>query len=86
MEKLEKCKYCGAILSSNDSVFIHINRYDSYGRSSKQIWICCKCWNRVKILIDEQCIDCKYGDANPASYPCRVCGHCYISHFEEEVS
>lgn len=44
---------------------------------------CQACWNRVKILIDERCADCKHGDDNPATYPCRVCGHCYISYFEE---
>lgn len=51
MKQKPKCKYCGAPLSSTDSVFIHINRYDSRGRRSKQIWMCCKCWDNTLITV-----------------------------------
>lgn len=44
---------------------------------------CQTCWNRMKIIIDERCEDCKHADDNPAFDSCRTCGHCYISHFEK---
>lgn len=84
MNKLPKCRYCGTLLSSTDSVLININRYDKNGKSSKGIMMCCRCWNRVKILIDERCTDCKYADSNSAFDPCKTCTHCYMSHFEED--
>ena len=81
-----KCKYCHKPLNASNSIFIRIARYDAFGRRVKKQVFCLNCWDRVKILIDERCEDCKHAGDNPASYPCRCCGHCYISHFEEELS
>ena len=44
-----KCKYCGALLSKTNSVFIHITRYDDNGRHTKKNWLCCNCWDGTQI-------------------------------------
>lgn len=51
MEKKPKCKYCGAPLSSTNSVFIHINRYDKRGKSSTMQIMCCMCWDNTQITV-----------------------------------
>lgn len=84
MMKLPKCYYCSKPLSANDTVIVDIIRYDGYCRSLKSNIFCCRCWDRVKILLDERCEDCKHALDNPATTPCRFCGHCYISQFEED--
>lgn len=83
MKKLPKCRYCGTELSATDTVIVDIIRYNGDYRSIKSNIFCCRCWDRVKILIDERCTDCKHGDDNPAFPPCRMCAHCYMSHFEK---
>lgn len=84
MNNFLMCFYCGASLSNTNTVIVDIIRNNGDIGSIKSKYYCCKCWDRVKILIEERCIDCKHGDDNPATYPCRVCGHCYMSHFEKE--
>lgn len=68
---MRKCKYCGALLSYTNSVFIHISRFDYKGKSSNSHWICCKCWDDTRIqlpYIEE--------DKIPKQDDVRTCGNC----------
>lgn len=84
MNKITKCEYCKKPLSMDNTVLIRIDRFDKYGFHYKQHMYCTNCWDLVKILIDERCEDCKHSLDNPGTSPCRTCGHCYMSHFEED--
>ena len=77
MEYKQKCKYCGALLSNTNSVFIHINRYDDKGRSANQIWMCCKCWDNTQISAPNMKV--KGGE-----FTCGNCQHLIFKNFKNE--
>ena len=78
MEKMHKCKYCGALLSETNSVFVHISRFDDRGKSSKSHWMCCKCWDNTRIQVPYYKLDqlpdpeCTVKIKDNA----RICGNC----------
>lgn len=53
MKIIRKCKYCGALLSEINSVFVYVSRYDDRGNHRKSYWICCNCWDNSSILHKE---------------------------------
>ena len=81
MEKKHKCKYCGALLSETNTVFVHISRYDHKGRSSNQHWICCKCWDNTRIPVPS--IE---KDKLPEQYnKCGNCTHLILKNYKSET-
>ena len=67
MEKKHKCNYCDALLSETNSVFIHISRFDDRCKSSRSLWMCCNCWDKVKLPDPDnrdstynRCGNCRY--------------------------
>lgn len=73
MDKKHKCKYCGALLSETNSVFVHISRFDNRCKRSKSHWMCCKCWDDTLIIlpyIEEDKVH------EPEQDNARTCGNC----------
>jgi hypothetical protein len=81
MEYKQKCKYCGALLSNTNSVFIHINRYDDEGRSAKQIWMCCKCWDNTRIQVSSTDCIVKF---NADYFKCGNCHHLIFKDYDHK--
>ena len=46
-----KCKYCNKPLTYDDSVFIRITRYDTFGRRVKKQVLCTNCWDHTTICV-----------------------------------
>ena len=51
MDKLPKCEHCNKPLKVDDSVFIRIARYDTFGRRIKKKGFCTGCWDRTVIFV-----------------------------------
>ena len=80
MDKKHKCKYCGALLSETNSVFVHISRFDNRGKISNSHWMCCKCWDDTRIIlpyIEEDKVP------EPEQDNARTCGHCRCLIFRQ---
>ena len=45
-----KCSNCNKPLTSSNSVFIKITRYDMFGRRLKRKVFCTTCWDHTKII------------------------------------
>lgn len=46
-----KCKNCHKPLTCNNSVFIRIARYDTFGRRTKSLVFCINCWDNTTICV-----------------------------------
>lgn len=76
MEMKHKCNYCNALLSETNSVFVHINRFDKRGKSSRSLWMCCKCWDNTQI--SEPYMKVKGGE-----FTCGNCKHLIFKDYKE---
>lgn len=46
-----KCKYCHKPLTYDNSIFIKIIRYDTFGRRIKKQVFCTSCWDNTTISV-----------------------------------